>query len=67
MSIGINGTSAEARATDWVSYQLYDSGLILNGTSGAAILNARREVVGINLRGGESESELYGYGNPLFL
>jgi len=50
---------------NWISYQFYDSGLVLNGTSGAAILNASGEVVGINLSGGEQDGKLYGYGNPL--
>lgn len=50
---------------NWISYQFADSGLILNGTSGAAILNSNGEVVGINLSGGEQEGKLYGYGNPL--
>lgn len=50
---------------NWISYQFEDSGLILNGTSGAAILNSKGEVVGINLSGGEQEGSLYGYGNPL--
>lgn len=50
---------------NWISYQFADSGLILNGTSGAAILNSGGEVVGINLSGGEQGGKLYGYGNPL--
>lgn len=50
---------------NWISYQFSDSGLILNGTSGAAILNNSGEVVGINLSGGEQDGKLYGYGNPL--
>ncbi|WP_185234967.1 S1 family peptidase [Teredinibacter franksiae] len=50
---------------NWISYQFADSGLTLNGTSGAAILNSRGQVVGINLSGGKQEGKLYGYGNPL--
>lgn len=50
---------------DWISYQLSDSDLILNGTSGAAILNNSGEVVGINLSSEAQGGKLYGYGNPL--
>ncbi|WP_428241161.1 S1 family peptidase [Gynuella sp.] len=50
---------------NWISYQFEDPGLNLNGTSGAAILNSKGEVVGINLSGGDQEGKLYGYGNPL--
>ncbi len=50
---------------NWISYQFKDPGLILNGTSGAAILNQSGEVIGINLSGGDQNGKLYGYGNPL--
>jgi len=50
---------------NWLSYEFKDSGLVLNGTSGAAILDSNGNVVSINLSGGEDEGKLYGYGNPL--
>jgi len=34
---------------NWISYKFFDSELLLNGTSGAAILNENGEVLGINL------------------
>lgn len=50
---------------NWISYEFKDSDLVLNGTSGAAILNSKGNVVSLNLSGGEQNGKLYGYGNPL--
>lgn len=46
-------------------FQYANAKLELRATSGAAILNAKGEVVGVNYGGGEDEGKLYGYANPV--
>ena len=68
----LNRTEArrfEAKVVGIADSRLYyayeDPKLELRATSGAAVLNARGEAVGINLGGGESEGVLYGIANPV--
>lgn len=50
---------------DRIVYAFEDSGIELNATSGAAVINWQGDVVGINLGGGRQGRVLFGIGNPL--
>lgn len=50
---------------NWLFYSFADTGLDLTATSGAPVLDAAGEVVGMHLGGGKMDSELVGSANPL--
>lgn len=47
-----------------IAYVIDDSSLQLRGTSGAPVIDARGDVVGISLAGGPNSGELTAYANP---
>ena len=49
---------------DFLTLSYQDTDLNLRASSGAPILNAQKEVVGINLAGGLQSGELIGWANP---
>jgi hypothetical protein len=48
-----------------LDYEFDNNAIKLAGTSGAPVLNADSQVVGINIGGSEQKGKLIGYGNPL--
>jgi trypsin-like peptidase len=48
-----------------LDYEFDSRAIRLAGTSGAPVLNAEGQVVGINIGGGEQQGKLIGYANPL--
>ena len=50
---------------DAVTYHFADKKIELRGTSGAPVLNAKGEVIAMNLGGGKQAGKLIGVGNPV--
>lgn len=70
----VNGTAETPRLLEakvvevnenWLFYSYTKTDLDLTATSGAPVLNASGQVVGINLGGGKMDAELIGSANPI--